>query len=670
MTLWKRRIAFATVSLTTSASLLTASINSELERVAPVADNEKIPVIDFFRPPLLQQPTVNPSGTHIAAVIAAGEDHTSLMIYDLKTQKMETMGARGDTDIDGPSWLTDNRLMYRISVHKLGGFILAGAKVGSLHASYPIIQNISGSLVAVPPKDKLHPLFAISRGSEVTGQYGEVLTLNAARESGKFIDYSDVSWRGLDRATEDNVRNITFKHPVLKTPEGFDLRYLADKDGKLQYAVSSTNGILKLHHLNDETWEDCPENLDEIDIIDCGDNPGEIVVLGERKDNKPRALEVMEAATGKVIEVLVQDKAYDANAWLYRDPVSHLIVGAVFDRAAPAVVWFSEAYRNLQKLVDGLFPGQIVRIIGNDEAGKMVLLSVSSDRQPPTYNWVDLEKHSAGLIKNSAPWIDPKRMQPMSVIKYKTRDGKQLDAFVTMPTGASKQNPPPLVVLARNFRVSWGFDAEAQFLASRGYAVLQPNVRGEPGSSWMFPSTAEWDFAKMHEDVTDATKALVASGLVDRGRVAIMGTGFGGFLALSGSAYDPDLYRCAISISGVADWGKSIADYRSSKFSSSYFTRMVAKLGDPSKDPEKWNAIAPLRHADQIRSAILVVNGEYDVPVDISNTRELASIVSRNRTPVETATYANEADGVRHLKNKIDLYVKVEDFLARNMAVK
>lgn len=670
MTSWKQKFVAAVLAAAIPTSLLTASIKSDLERITPVPDAEKIPAIDFLRPALLQQPMLNPSGTHIAAVISASEDNTSLMIYDLKAQSMETVGSRGDSDIVNPRWLTDNRLLYQINIQKLGSFIVAGAKVGALQAANPVLQNINGGLVSVPPNDRLHPLFAIGRGSEITGQYGQVVTLNAGRDTGTFIDYSNASWVGIDKAAEDNVRNITFKHPVLKTPKGFDLRYIADKDGKLCYAISSTDGILTLHRLEGETWLDCPENLDEIDVIDCGDNPGEIVVLGERKDNKPRALEIMEAATGKVLDVLVQDKAYDAQAWLYHDPVSHLIAGAVFDRAAPSVVWFSEAYRNLQKVVDGLFPGKIVRIIGNDEAGKMVLLAVSSDRQPVSYHWVDLEKRSAGLIKSSAPWIDPKRMQPMSVIKYKTRDGKQLDAFVTMPAGASKQNPPPLVVLASNFRVSWGFHATAQFLASRGYAVLQPNVRGEPGSSWMFPSAAEWDFGRMHEDVTDATKALIASDLVDRGRVGILGMGFGGFLALSGAAYDPDLYRCAISISGVADWGKAIADYRSSKFSSSYFTRMVAKIGDPSKDPEKWNAIAPLRHANEIRSAIFVVNGEYDAPIDIANTKELASIVSHNNIPVETATYRNEGDGVRHLANKVDLYTKIEDFLAKNLAVK
>jgi dipeptidyl aminopeptidase/acylaminoacyl peptidase len=413
-------------------------------------------------------------------------------------------------------------------------------------------------------------------------------------------------------------------------------------------------------------------DLDEIHVIDCGDTPGELVVLGVRQDNKPRALEIMDGATGKVLDVLVQDKAYDCNAWLYRDPVTHRIVGAVYDRAGPHVVWFNEDYRNLQKLVNGLFPGQVVRIIGNDEAGKMVLISSFSDRQPPIYSWVDLTTRQAGLVGNSSPWIDPKRMQQMSVIKFKTRDGCQLDAYVTMPAGASKQNPPALVVLPREsegWRDTWGFDAEVQFLASRGYAVLQPNFRGSgSGSSWMFPTGDEWAYRKMHDDVTDATKTMVASGLVDRNRVAIMGTDFGGFLALSGAAYEPDLYRCCVAVSAVADWAKLIEDYRHNKYSNAYFTRTVFKMGDPKQDAEKWDAIAPLRHAGQIRGPVFVAWGEYDSSISISGMKDLVSAVKKNHIPVESVSFVNEANGVHHLRNKVDLFSRIEAFLARNLS--
>jgi acetyl esterase/lipase len=139
--------------------------------------------------------------------------------------------------------------------------------------------------------------------------------------------------------------------------------------------------------------------------------------------------------------------------------------------------------------------------------------------------------------------------------------------------------------------------------------------------------------------VTDATKAMVASGLIDPKRIAIMGTSFGGFLALSGAAYEPDLYRCAAAISAVSDWSKLIADYRYNKYSNAYFSRMVYKLGDPSKDPEKWDAISPSHRADKIRAAVFIANGEYDAPMAISCSKELASIVSRNNIPVEPCRF-------------------------------
>ena len=665
---------FCPLLLATVTARLPAGEKIDLDRITPVPADQPVPIVDFFRLQLLQNPTVNLSGTHIAALIAAGEDHTSLMVYDLKSQKIETIGTRGDSDVTSVGWLNENRLFYFVSYAKGGSYILTGARVGALQNSYPILQNISGALIAVPPGDRIHPLVSIGRGSIMTGQYGAVMSVDVSIETGKYLDLSGngalLGGQALADAAEDNVRHVVARYPVLETPEGFDLNYYADKEGRLAFAIITTHAVHTLHRLVGEKWEKCPINLDEINVVGSGDHPGEIVVLGPRQDGQPRPLEVMEAATGKVVEVLVQDKAYDGNGWLYRDPASHLIVGAHYDRDGPNVVWFSEAYRNLQKLVNGLFPGQKVDILGTDEGGKMMLISTYSDRQPPIYSWVDLEKHTAGLIKNSSPWIDPKRMQPMNRIKFKTRDGKQLDAYVTMPAGASKQNPPPLVVLPHDWspgRDTWGYNAVVQFLASRGYAVLQPNYRCSSGSTWMFPTEDEWAYRKMSDDVTDATKTLVASGLVDASRVAIMGTSFGGYLALSCVAFEPGLYRCAVAVSPVVDWGRVIEENKSNRHASDYYDWLVRKLGDPKKDEQKFDAMSPLRHADQIRAPLLISTSEYDSSAQTSDTKSLASRVGNNHVAVETISFVNEAGGVRHLANKVELNARIEGFLARHL---
>ena len=644
--------AFGSFAFALAFPVLVAAQKLDLERITPVPATEPIPVLDFFRQPLLQQVQLNLSGTHVAAVVAAGEDDSIMMVLDLKTQTMETVGARDYNVISAVRWLDDRRFIYFVSTRSGRGFGLYAGEIGRLRDTNPVLQYIGSSVIAIPPKDRTHPLVRLDENGPSTGKYAEAVT----------VDTTGVG---------NNDRHIANRYPILKTGEGFNTGFLADKDGQLAFGFTSEKGVSALHRLVGENWEKCPVDLEEMQVIGSGDQPGEIVVLGPRHDGKPRALEFMDAATGKPGEVLLEDAAYDFNGWLYRDPVSQNIVGAIFDRSGPTVVWFSEAYRGLQKAVDRLFPGEVVRILGTDEAGKIILLSTFSDRHPPVYSWADLEKHTAGPIRNSAPWIDPKRMQSMNVMKFKTRDGRKLDAYVTLPVGASKQNPPPLVVLPRNQpedRNTWGFDAEVQFLASRGYAVLQPNYRGSYGYSWMFPKEDEWAFRKMHDDVTDATKTLIASGLVDAHRVAIVGTSFGGYLALSGAAYEPGLYRCAASISGAVDWGKELQENKYDQFSSPWYARARLKLGDPKTELEKFDAIAPLRHAEQVQAAVFISTSEYDPSYRTSEAKEFISILERNHVPTETLSFADEAGGVRRVADKVELYSRLEVFLAKYLS--
>ncbi|HVU17062.1 MAG TPA: alpha/beta fold hydrolase [Candidatus Didemnitutus sp.] len=662
--------AFATFVF---VSNLRAADKLDLDRDTPVPADQPIPVQDFFRAPIIDQPVVNPNGTHIVALVSSGVDHNAAIVYDLQTKSIEPLGTRDiDSDIDWVDWLGNDRIGFRISFKKMSGTIYGSAKVGSLQISaHPVLQGIGAAEIAIPPGDRIHPLFNLYPNGVATGRYGQVVHVYGGRDSGSLLDMQTINdGSALEKANEDNLRNISKRYPVLETPDGFQIGYFADGEGSLAYGMTSTNGVESLHRLDGDRWQNCPENMDEIHVIAAGDNPGEIVALGARADNKPRPLVIMKAATGEVLDTLIADKAYDANAWIYRDPHSHRIVGANYDRSVSRVVWFDDNYRELQKMVDGLFKGQVVRIIGNDEKGKMLLIISYSDQQPPVYRWVDLEKHTVNDIRQSRPWIDPKRMQTMGAIKYKTLDGRSLDAYVLMPAGASKAKPPPLVVVppqGTNDHYAWGYNSLAQYLASRGYAVLLPNHRGSAGTTWMFPTEDEWAYRKMHEDVTQATKAFIASGLVDPHRVAILGTDFGGFLALSGAAYQPDLYRCSVAISPVADWGRYIADRRADKYQDAYFTRMTLKLGDPSRDPAKWDAIAPLRHAGDIRSAVFVSTSEYDNPMLISAAKDIASAAERNHVPVETASFLDEVVGVHHLKNEVDLYSRIEAFLAKNL---
>jgi dienelactone hydrolase len=681
MTAWQR-IPFVCISfiLAAFAAETRAAEKINLDRITPVPATDPIPIQDFFRPLLLQEPKLNPSGTHIAALISAGEDRHNLLVYELQTQKIEEFDALHDNDVYGVNWLNDHRLVFGIGLKKRYGIGLFATETGNLWDCYPLLQYVGSQLISVPLQTRLNPLVSIHGDSLNAGMTDEAVVLNTNIRVGKAYNLLQAGTRYQDVDDVEKLNQKHIKESQLGPKDGLGAGFLADKNGLLNFGFTTENGLFSMYVLDGENWKKCPVDLEQIDVVDCGRTHGELVVLGPREEDRPRALRFMDGATGQLGDILIQDKLYDFDGSLYRDPKTHDILGAFCSKAGPHMVWFDGAYRNLQKVLDGFFPGMIVRIQGSDEAANLFLVATYSDRQPLVYNWVNLEKRTAGLIKNSAPWIDPKRMQPVNVMKFKTRDGRQLDAYLTMPAGATKQNPPPLIVMPcgfpglfrsyfeqPRFRYSWDFDWEAQYLASRGYAVLRPNHRGSSGYEWMFPKDDAWDFKKMGDDVTDATKALMASGLTDPRRTALMGSGFGAYLALSGALHEPTLYRCTVAIAGMYDWTQFIGELKYFKFDDANYDYLTRKMGDPKKDREKLDALSPVRQVDQIHVPVFVGYDKVS-PLYLEQSKELVSQLEKAHVPHEALGVGDDRHGLNHLTNDVELYTAIEAFLAKNLA--
>lgn len=662
-------IRTSVITLAATSAVATAAPKLDLDRVTPVPDNEPVPIQDFFRPQLLTDPSLNPAGTHIAALITGDRDKYRLLVYNIAKQTFDTLAGVGDSDIYSYDWLTDDQIVFRLAQDKLWGVGLLGVDINHIKYPYPFLQWVGVSILSIPPNRRTEPLVQVSGLTSVSLR--TAVKVRTDMRNGKFYNLRGASTNisvALDEIDKDNERRISVSYPVPKV--GIPYGYMADKDGELEFAFTSDEGKLALLRFDAGRWVPCPVDLETVDVVGPGTKRGEIIVSTVREPGKPQALLLMDAATGAMGEVLIQDVAYDFNGYVYRHPVTNDLLGAVYSRNGPHVTWFTESHRVLQKLLDGYFPGLVVRILGTDNAEKMVLVRVSSDRQPAIYYWVNLETKQMGLFKSSAPWIDPKRMQPMSTVKFKTRDGRKLDGYLTLPAGATKANPPPLIVLAHGgpwSRDVWGFDPEAQFFASRGYAVLQPNYRGSTGYDWMFPLEDRWAFDKMHDDVTDATKAIVGSGLIDKNRIAIMGGSFGGYLALSGVTNEPTLYRCAVTMAGVFDWAMLIRDDKYYQHSSTNYARLVKKLGDPAKQADKFDAISPLRRVANIRVPVMVAHGKDDFVVDVSQSRKLISELERHKVLHESWLVGGEGHGMSFLKHRVELYSRIEAFLAKYM---
>jgi dienelactone hydrolase len=663
-----RSVSFALLIL--SALRAPAADSIDLSRITPVPADRPIPVVDFFRPPVLQDPKVNPSGSHIAGLYTSGSDKVLLLINNLKTQKSEISSGPNDVNVTSFNWLNDHRLIYSLGAPARGNLGLLAVDVEQTKKSYPLLQYYNEVLLAIPREDRTHPVVWASYDRLDTQKQLGVVVLDTDNQSGQFVDITSSIVNTLDGpiAKENNTIHIIKSYP--RAENGWALRYIADQKGIPDFAITATKGVNTLYHLAGQSWTACPVDLDQVSIIDAGSKSGELAVVGPRNTGKPRPLQFMEGATGQPGEVLIEDKDYDFNGYLYRDPGTNTIVGAVYNAAGPKVVWFNPIYLKLQEFLNGAFPGVVARLIGNNEKGDLLLVSTSSDRQPPVFQWVDPLTKKGGLIQNSMPWIDPQRMRPMSVIKFKTRDGHKLDAYVTMPAGASKQTPPPLVVLPHDgpiARDTWGFNSEVQFFASRGYAVLQPNYRGSPGTSWMFPESDDWDYAKMSEDVTDATKMLVGSGLVDGKRVAIVGTSFGGYLALQGATSEPDLYHCAAAITGTFDWEQLLNDTKYNRYTEPNYDRWILKLGDPDKDKARYEAMSPIHRINRLHIPVFTAVGREDSQSTVAQTKSLVSQLDRNNVPHESLTLGGVGRGMAYAKNRVEVYTQLEAFLAKHL---
>jgi len=662
-------LALAFVAL---ATVLPAAVKLDLERVTPVPADQTIPTQDFFRSRALAQPKLNRAGTHIAAITSLDEDKKQLLVYEIATGKVDSLGSTQEKDLYGLDWLSDSRVLFHISSRKMYGLGIMAADIDDLSHAYPLQQYSGSLLISIPLKNRNQPLVWNRRDLENFRDTG-VVAVNSDIQTGTFVDATAAgngTGEQRDLVRNNNRRTTLHTYPT-SGPNGTTYRYLADKAGELAYSFISEEGNRTMLRLDGENWVKCPVDLEQVEVLDNANDAGQVLVVGPWAGGKARPLQLMEAATGHLGDVAVQDQIYDFNGWTYRNPANGDLLGAIFEKGGPRVYWFNEEYAVLQKILDGMFPGVVTRIYGSDDHHKIFLVATFSDKQPTIYHWVNLETRKAGIFKNSSPWIDPARMQAMQILPFKTRDGLRLDAYLTLPAGASKTNPAPLVVLCHGgpwARDTWGFDGEVQFLAHHGYAVLQPNYRGSTGSVGRFPVEDQYDFIKMHGDVTDAVKAALGTGMVDRGRIGIMGGAFGGYLAVSGVAHEPDLYRCAVTNAGVFDWTMQVQAEKYDQYDVPFYGRMIKTLGDPKKEPAKYEAMSPINFIQNIRVPVFVTAGKDDEVVQINQSHKLISALEKNNVPFEKYFVGGEGHGMAFLKNEVELHDRILAFLDKHMA--
>jgi dipeptidyl aminopeptidase/acylaminoacyl peptidase len=392
---------------------------------------------------------------------------------------------------------------------------------------------------------------------------------------------------------------------------------------------------------------------------------GQSAYVQTNKGTDTQGLYSIDTATGKMT-LLASDPGVDASDVVIH-PLTKQVQAVAFNRDRtrwkvldPTVAADFEA---LAKAA----PGDLA-LINRDRKDQIWLVSFSSDVSPARYYTWDRTTRKATYLFSARPALEKYTLASMKPVEIPARDGWKLPSYLTLPAGAPPKKLPMVLFVHGGpwARDGWGYDPYAQWLANRGYAVLQVNYRGSEGFGKMFKNGAMKQFAgKMHDDLVDAVRWAVAQGTVDPKRIAIMGGSYGGYATLVGVTFTPELFSCGVDIVGPSNLVtlvESFPPYWGPYLSSSWYPF----VGNPKdqKDRADMESRSPLFKADRIRVPLLIGQGANDPRVTQKESEQIVSAIEKNGGKVTYVVYSDEGHGFARPENRVDFYARAEKFLA------
>jgi dipeptidyl aminopeptidase/acylaminoacyl peptidase len=404
------------------------------------------------------------------------------------------------------------------------------------------------------------------------------------------------------------------------------------------------------------------------------------IVLGLSDDGKrlirgARAPSGMQSLVQRDLQTNVETPlfsvpGYDVSEALV-DPWTRRTIGGGYSADKEEYKYFDPSRQALQNGLEAAFPGQSVNAVSFDLSRDKVIAEVDGPQQPPAYYIVDRTTHQATLFGSTYPKLHASDLGEMKSYAYKARDGLTIPAYITLRPGRTPKGLPAIVMPhgGPDDRDEVRFDWWAQFFANRGYVVLQPNFRGSWGYGKAFSDAGlqQWGL-KMNDDVSDGVKRMIADGVADPKRVCIVGWSYGGYAALAGATFSPDLYACAVSMAGVSDLPHML-QYEKTKmgkrsYSVSFWTSRIGSIYD---DSDQLRATSPARHADQVRCPVLLLHGENDSTVPIDQSETMESALKSAGKQVEFVRLEGDDHYLEVSATRIQMLTAIEKFLKANI---
>jgi dipeptidyl aminopeptidase/acylaminoacyl peptidase len=357
----------------------------------------------------------------------------------------------------------------------------------------------------------------------------------------------------------------------------------------------------------------------------------------------------------------------DGAAWSRQ---RQLLTLAAYDVDKPDRHYFDDATRTLYRRLQAQLPGRTVYLQSGTLAEDKYIVAASNDRSQGARYVYDVKADTLAKLGDISPWLPESQMASVQPVRYTARDGLEIPAYLTLPVGRPAKNLPCVINPHGGpwARDRWGFNPEVQFLANRGYCVLQMNFRGSTGFGRSFweASFKQWGLA-MQDDVTDGVNWLVQQGIADPKRIAIYGASYGGYATLSGVTKTPDLYAAAVNYVGVSNlftFMNTIPPYWEP-----FRQQMYAMVGNPEDpaDKARMTATSPALNTDRIRTPLLVAQGARDPRVNKAESDQVVEALRRRGVEVQYIVKDNEGHGFANEENRMEFYGAMEAFLAKHL---
>lgn len=459
--------------------------------------------------------------------------------------------------------------------------------------------------------------------------------------------------------------------PVAENP-GNILGWTVDREGDVRAAYAQTpTGDYELLHRDtaDGEFRVIGEYANEDGGHAYAFTPdGSRLYVGSAKGHDLTRLVLVDPATGDETPVDHDDEA-DLSGPAFSEVTGELLA-TFYTRDRQVVHTFDDRFARDWDALAGLHDGD-PHVIDEDAAESTWIVVFNDDRDPGATYVFDRATHEATFLFRARPWLEPEHLAPMTPVRVTSRDGLPLHCYLTLPVGVEPANLPLVLVVHGGpwARDAWGYSAEAQMLANRGYAVLQVNYRGSTGFGKAFTHAAEREFAgKMHDDLIDAVEWAVAEGYADRDRVGIYGGSYGGYAALVGVTFTPGVFAAAISYVGPSNLitlAESFPAYWRPLLAGTWFRY----VGDPD-DPEAREDMvrrSPITYVDRIVTPLLVVQGANDPRVTKIESDQIVDALRARGVDVEYIVKDDEGHGFVKPENRMDLYRAMERFFAGHL---